>query len=159
LEIRVINVFLNHGVTLREVQRAAVAAASRLDSTHPFTSAQFRTDGRKILLEYISEGGSAELEEIADKQSVFRRIVEPFLNDIEFDGDRPILWWPAHQKKRIVIDPARSFGRPIVNNCGVPTEVLATAAQHAPIRDVARWYEVDRIDIRAATHYEASLAA
>jgi uncharacterized protein (DUF433 family) len=69
-------------------------------------------------------------------------------------------WWPLGEKRLVVLDPTRNFGRPIAALHGVPTEVLANAAQACQsITDVARWYEVPEAEIRDAIEFEQRLAA
>jgi uncharacterized protein (DUF433 family) len=58
------------------------------------------------------------------------------------------------------VDPARAFGRPIVANRGVPTEVLANAVKvEASIEKVAQLYDVLLVEVREALHFEQRLAA
>lgn len=67
-------------------------------------------------------------------------------------------WFPV-ASRRVVIDPARSFGQPIVQE-GVPTLVLAkTFAAEGSYSRVARWYDVDVRSVRAAVDFEHRLAA
>jgi uncharacterized protein (DUF433 family) len=59
-----------------------------------------------------------------------------------------------------VLDPTRNFGRPIVFRQGVPTEVLARAANACgSVDEVSRWYEVPRAEIEDAVEFEQQLAA
>jgi len=59
-----------------------------------------------------------------------------------------------------VLDPRRSFGRPIVALHGVPTEVLACAARACgSVNEVSRWYEVPEAEIEDAVEFEHALAA
>jgi uncharacterized protein (DUF433 family) len=62
--------------------------------------------------------------------------------------------------KSVVVDPARVFGRPIVVEGGVPTEVLADAvrAEGSPAR-VAKLYEVPLAAVQDALTFERQLAA
>ena len=47
---------------------------------------------------------------------------------VEFSvDDMPARWWPMGREETAGLDPARSFGQPIVNDGGVPTTVLADA--------------------------------
>jgi uncharacterized protein (DUF433 family) len=60
-----------------------------------------------------------------------------------------------------VIDPAISFGTPIIEAAGITTRVLA-AAYHANDRDaalVARWYDVEEKHVLAAVVFADRLAA
>jgi len=68
-------------------------------------------------------------------------------------------WFPS-TNRRIVIDPARSFGQPVVEKEGVPTSVLARSYKaEQSLKRVARWYDVDVRSVRAAVEFERRLAA
>jgi len=65
--------------------------------------------------------------------------------------------WP---KQSIVVDPARSFGRPIVQKVDVPTDVLAKAVRvEESLSLVAKWYDIPIEAVRAAVEFEERLAA
>jgi uncharacterized protein (DUF433 family) len=62
-------------------------------------------------------------------------------------------------RRSVLVDPGRSFGRPIVSR-GVPTEVLADAAKlEGSIDAVAALYEVPKAEVRSALIFEQRLAA
>ncbi len=64
------------------------------------------------------------------------------------------------EKRLVVLDPTRNFGRPIVARHGVPTEILANAAKATgSVAEVARWYEVSEREIQDAVEFEQRLAA
>jgi uncharacterized protein (DUF433 family) len=72
-----------------------------------------------------------------------------------------VRWFPMGEKRKVVvIDPQRAFGRPIVAEGGVPTEVLASAvAAEKSVERVARWYAVSPREVKAAVEFEQRLAA
>lgn len=117
-------------------------------------------DGKHII-EILGESGHAQLEEIVHGQRVFPSVIKPFIRDLEFSQDNRIgRWWPLGIKRRVVLDPARQFGQPIVAQAGVPTEVLFLAVKSGTSEDeVARWYEVSRRDVEDAVEFEKRLAA
>lgn len=98
--------------------------------------------------------------DLKKRQQVFRTIIEPSLRDLEFDASAVARWYPLGKGHRsIVIDPARSFGRPIVQR-GVPTEILAEAVKlEGSAGAVASLYEVPKADVLAAVEFEQRLAA
>ena len=59
-----------------------------------------------------------------------------------------------------MIDPTRSYGKPIAAKSGVPTQVLAQAYEaEGSYKAVAAWYEVDEAAVRHAVRYERRPAA
>jgi uncharacterized protein (DUF433 family) len=95
------------------------------------------------------------------RQGVFRTLVEPSLRDLEFDADVVARWHPLGTTRRsVVIDPARSFGRPLAAESGVPTQVLADAVRaEGSVERVARLYELAPAAVRDAVVFEQKLAA
>jgi len=159
-EVRFVDAFLKQGVSWPFLRRAHEMARNRYETDHPFCTLQFVTDGKHIF-EILRESGQAQLEEIVHGQRVFPGVVKPFVRDLEFSqDDRIARWWALGINRRVVLDPARQFGQPIVAQAGVPTEVLFLAVKSGTSEDeVARWYEVSRKDVEDAVEFEKRLAA
>ena len=67
-------------------------------------------------------------------------------------------WYPLWPRKTIVLDPRRSFGRPLIAN--VPADTLAAAARAEKSAEVAaRWYNVSADNVRDAVAWQDRLAA
>ena len=67
---------------------------------------------------------------------------------------------PFNGKSSIVIDPVRSFGKPLAADYGVPTVSLATAAKaETSVRQVASLFEVPVAVVNDAIAFERSLMA
>lgn len=143
------------------LRQARAKAQQMFAESHPFCTNRFVTDGREIFVELHRETGQSSLVEIVKSQQVFKQIVRPFLRQLEFGKNTGVVrWWPLGDERLVVLDPTRSFGRPIVSRHGVPTEVLAKAAKASgSIADVTRWFEVPEPEIRDAMEFEQRLAA
>lgn len=161
IEIRFVDAFLKAGVSWAMLRQARERAEEMFKVSHPFCTNRFVTDGREIFVELHRETGEPSLIEIVQRQAVFAQIIKPFLKELEFaEGSGLVRWWPLGEKRLVVLDPTRNFGRPIVARHGVPTEVLANAAKAAgSIAEVARWYEVPEREIHDAVEFEQQLAA
>ena len=158
IEVRVVDAFLRLGVSWPEVRRASAVAVEMLKTPHPFSTFHFRTDGRSIFARISNQVGEGMLQ-LAKRQHVFKEIIEPTLRDLEFSGEELLRWWPMGQRRRVVIDPARSFGRPVGSLSGVPTEILAAYAATTSCSDAAKWFEVEVSEVRHALQYERRAAA
>ena len=159
LELRFVDAFIRAGVSWRTMRKAHAKAQDKLVTTHPFCSNRIFTDGRSILLRQGEEDCDQVLINLANDQSEFSRIVEPFRKELEFSGD-DIVWWPLGKKRQIIVDPRRNFGQPTVATSGVPAIVLAKSAEaNKSIDEVARWYEVQSEEVRDAVAFEELLAA
>jgi len=110
------------------------------------------------LLKQAEEDSDQALLNLVTQQREFSRIVQDFLRELEFCGN-DVVWWPLGKGKQIVIDPRRNFGQPTVAKSGVPAITLARSVKaNSSIDVVARWYEVQREELRDAVEFEDSLA-
>jgi len=161
IEIRFVDAFLKAGVSWAMLRQARERAEEMFKVSHPFCTNRFVTDGREIFVHLHRETGEPSLIEIVQRQAVFAQIIKPFLKELEFaEGSGLVRWWPLGEKRLVVLDPTRNFGRPIVAPHGVPTEVLANATKAAgSVAEVARWYEVAEQEIHDAVEFEQRLAA
>lgn len=162
LEVRFVHAFRKHGVSLQTIRLASQRAREFFETDYPFTSRQFRTDGRTIFTSAMEEAGETELLDLVKQQYAFRKIIEPSLySGIEFDQHQVATrWYPTLRSKAVVLDPAVAFGKPIVTNGCVRTSVLYDAFNVEGDRNfVARLYEVPVAAVDAAIAFEESLAA
>ena len=115
LEIRFVNAFRQHGVSLQAIRSAADHARELFRQRYPFTRKRFLTDGRSIFTEVFEETGDETLLDLVKRQYVFKQVVSPSLySGIEYDHDDAKRWFPMRNSRRIVLDPDRAFGKPIV---------------------------------------------
>ena len=157
-EVRVANAFIQLGLSAQKVRRAIQLAQDLLGQDHPLSTARFRTDGRTVFLQVAKEDSDEQLFDLLKSQYAFKQIVGPSLKDLEFDKRGiPTLW---RVQKGIVVDPTRSFGQPIDEKTGVPTQQLAAAAiAEGSIEAAAKAYDVPASSVRRAAAYEGRLAA
>jgi uncharacterized protein (DUF433 family) len=161
IELRFVKAFRDAGLSLQTIRECFGRAVDMVHDARPFSTRRFRTDGRTIFFEITDGVREGELVDLKRRQNVFHRIVEPSLHDLEFDADVVARWYPLGMaRKSIVVDPGRSFGRPIVSNGGVPTETILRAVEAEGSRErVARLYEVPLGAVRDAVSFEQQLAA
>lgn len=158
MEVRATNQFLDAGVSPHTVRRAIMVAQEYVDTERPLSTTKFKTDGRSIFLE-IAEGDEDEkLLDLFKKQYAFSKIMERSLKDVEFEGISPRRWWVISEKAGVVVDPELSFGQPVEHETGIPTSVLAKAAEaEGSIAKAAKAWCVDRKHVQRAVAFEKSL--
>lgn len=158
LEVRLLDAFRQRGVSWRSIRIAAERAAEVLNTSHPFSTKVFRTDGRDILLELTQEeDGLGDLLNLVRDQWELRGVLSGVLGGaVEFNEEmEPARWWPMGYKRAVVVDPVRSFGAPIDPTSGVPTRVLAAAARAEGSQQAAAdWYRVPVKSVRDAVAFE-----
>ncbi|HPE80116.1 MAG TPA: DUF433 domain-containing protein [Gammaproteobacteria bacterium] len=162
LELMFVKNFRAHGVSLHAIRLAVARGAELFGSERPFVCQRFQTDGRSIFATVLEQSGEERLLDIVKSQYAFRDVISPSLSKgIEFDGRQQIArWFPMFPRKQVVLDPSRAFGRPIAQNSGVPTEVLAAAVKaEGTAKRVAHIYDVPLQEVKVAVQYEQELDA
>jgi uncharacterized protein (DUF433 family) len=113
-----------------------------------------------VFLRVADAAGRDELVEVLTRQKVFPDIIAPFLKQLDYNpGTHLARRWRIADG--VVLNPALSLGKPVVDGVFIKTEVLAAAYQ-ANNRDadaVAWWYNVSAEDVLTAVRFEADLAA
>ncbi len=162
IEVRFVNAFRQYGVSWKVLRATSLKARKIFGTSHPFSTKAFKTDGKTIFTEIAAELGGSEdpkLLDILRDQYVIRNILVPHLyKGLETRNGQIIRWW--HDRKRVVLDPERSFGQPVVHKDGIPTAVLAKAVKiEGSLERVASWFEVHAVSVQAAVDFEERLAA
>ncbi|HVT37336.1 MAG TPA: DUF433 domain-containing protein [Nevskiaceae bacterium] len=116
-----------HRVPLPEVRNAIAYLRKKFPSTHPLSDHAFQTDGVHLFVEKFGQLVNISM----DGQIAMKQMIESYLRGVERDPKGiPIkLYLPsrdvqASEPSKVVIDPSRGFGRPVVDGVGVRTEVV-----------------------------------
>jgi uncharacterized protein (DUF433 family) len=149
-----------NGVPLQTLRKVYARLQRDTGQKHPFALNRLATDGAEVFLRVADADGRDQLVEILTKQMVFPEIIEPFLKQLDYDPDTHLArrWRIADG---VLLNPALSLGKPVVDGVFVKTDVLADAyrANDKDADAVARWYNVSPEDVLTAVRFEASLAA
>jgi len=147
VELFWVKAFIEKRVKLGNVRKAAERLATRLNDPYPFASVELKLHGSELIAESF-EG----LVNPSIGQRVFD-VIRPFLEQLEFQPDGSAVWRPA---SGVVIDPKRSFGEPLVETCGIRTDILYNSymAEGRKAEPTADWYKVSPADVMTAYHYE-----
>lgn len=151
-----------HTVRWRAIRTAAETARRLLGSDHPFSTKRIHTDGRSVFLEAQQETGDPGLYDLTrDNFAILAVLSRSFVASVEYEGDDPRVWTPDQRFPRIVIDPRRSFGRPIERYSGTPAEALFDAwrAEGQSCARVARFYEIDPEAVDQAVRFSVERLA
>jgi uncharacterized protein (DUF433 family) len=151
----------HHRVQLPQVRAAVEYMRQRLGEERPLASSQFRTNGIDLFVEHAGD----LLNVSKQGQRALREDFERTLDRVEFssDGRRPIRLFPFTrpplladaQPKAVIVDPALSFGRPVLSGAFVRTEVIEGRFRAGDsIADMAKDYDVSGRDIEEALRFE-----
>lgn len=160
MEIRFLNAFREKGVSWHSIRIAAERVGRLIQSTHPFSTKVFKTDGRTILAEIADADGERLLDLVRNQWEIHKFVSRFLFAGIRFnESNEPRLWQPE-TGLHVVLDPMRSFGAPIARESGVPTRILAAAAKAERSQQAAaRMYDVGLRAVRDAVQFERRFAA
>lgn len=144
-----------HDVPLRSIRTALRYVRDELGLERPLLQQQFETDGVDLFVDHLDLLVNASRE----GQLGARALLSGALRRVERGADGlPIKLYPfpgsqsgADAPRHIVVDPAVSFGRPVIVGTGVPTqEVAARLRAGEGVRELADDFGVSEAQIVAA---------
>lgn len=168
VELMFIKGFRKAGAPWHSIREAASVATRLFETEHPFALRQFFADPTGVYAQLKEADENESMVKLAGNgQHVFGEIVRPYLGQLEFDPrEVPTRWWPRGKEARVVVDPAVSFGRPIVADTSIPTRALAEAldaeqrANPAKALERVCWlFKVPERHVQAAARFEQWLKA
>lgn len=116
-----------HAIQLPKVRTAIAYLRNHLHSRHPLADQQFETDGLDL---FVQKYGTL-INITRDGQLAMRNVLQSFLKRVKRDAQgAPVKLYlfvrgAIDEPFAVVVDPAVSFGRPVLEGTGIPTEVLA----------------------------------
>lgn len=163
VELMFVQALLQSGLSWPKVREASRVAARLLeDEPHPFATKRWFADAAAIYLRLGREHDEPILIEVAGHAQVsMEPVLKPYLKQLEFD-ERGIAerWYPMGSNRPVVLDPRRSFGMPVTERAGVPTDVIARLHDAGDSPSViAQWYQIDEVEVEAALEFEGALAS
>lgn len=153
-----------HRVALPKVRKAIDFVQQELGVERPLASSRFLTNGVALFVEH-----AGQLLNVSQQgQQALREDFERALTRIKFDQKRgtPLLLFPYTREastdapRTVLVDPARSFGRPVLAGAYVRTEVIESRFRAGDsIADMAADYGVGVAEIEEALRFEHRRAA
>ncbi|MCR4303887.1 MAG: DUF433 domain-containing protein [Gallionella sp.] len=154
-----------HKISLSKVRDSISYLRTQLGTDRPLIDKQFKTNGVDLFVEHAPH----LLNVSKQGQEALRGDFAVALARIERDrSGMPIRLFPfsrsttpdAKQPKSIVIDPRLSFGRPVLSDVAVPTEVIVGRFRAGDtLVEMAKDYGVDEEEIEEALRFEQRRAA
>jgi uncharacterized protein (DUF433 family) len=155
IEARIVNALRSKRIGLQTIRTCMERARTIVGQDRPFSTSQFKTDGKTIFLEITRGLDEPQLVDLKRSQGVFNRVVAPSLEDLDFGAEGAERWWLLHGKRTIVADPERAFGQPIIAAHGITTaRVVQAIGAEGSVARVAQLYEIKPALIRDALRYE-----
>ena len=151
IELMYVRGFRQSGVPLPELRDAGIRFRREWDTPFPLATKRFATDGRHLLV----EGGEYWRNALTGQQSVF---FEEMGRQLIHVGDLASEWRPLGRERSVLLNPNRSFGKPIDDASGAHTYVLSLAlSKEGDPSAVAWWYGTTSEAVEDAAKFEESM--
>lgn len=151
-----------HAIQLPQVRKAISYLRSQLQSRHPLADQQFETDGLHLFIEKYGR----LINITRDGQLAMRDVLQSFLKRVKRDAKgSPVKLYlfvrgAVEEPFAVVVDPVVSFGRPVLEGTGIPTEILAQRYKAGDsYEQLVEDYGRPKEEIEEAIRYELLKAA
>jgi uncharacterized protein (DUF433 family) len=154
-----------HGVRLPKVRRALDYVRRQFRVEHALINQAFQTDGLDLFVERYGELINASRE----GQHAMKEIIGVYLRRIEWDAKGlPIKLYPftrdteaeaapVSDPRVVVMNPAVSFGRPVIAGTGIPVSSIYERYRAGDsVADLAQDFSLDTSEIEEAIRCEAA---
>lgn len=146
-------------VSFSTIRKAREDLAARLGVEHPFAAQSLFVDGAKLL----TENDNLQYELGTNGQIAIRKVLEPFLKRVDFEETSRNLaerFYPQGREHHVVVDPRRSFGRPILSGTSITTEALASLYRGGESMEaIEQQFDLSKAEVRDALTFEDCIAA
>lgn len=147
-----------HGVPLPALREIHARLSKEYHTEHPFAHAKLRADGSAASVR--SHNRDRASADPITGHKMFPKLILPFLQQISYHPTtgEAARW---HIADGVMVDPGKSFGKPVLARNSIPTYIIAAEyqANHRNAERVAGWYDLTADEVMAAVRFEGSLAA
>jgi len=159
IEARFVRHFDHLGLSPQFIRKIADKLRQRHNTDHPFaTNKRFRTDGKTIIMETMTEDEKRLLNLRNDLFEMETIIEASLFENVLYADDLAYRWHPVRGLPRVALDPKYAFGRPVIEGAWVPTDTLYSAFQaEGSVASVAADFEIDKEAVEQAIEYEERL--
>lgn len=145
------------GVKAKAILKARSSIAEELKIDYPFASSKLLTDGKNIWYRFQEDIINAD----GSCQTNFVKFIEDFTINVDFSTKSFLAekLYPFGRDKRIVVDPHRQFGQPIIEGTSINAEVIYSMYRSGePIDSLAILYDLTEKDVNDAINFYRSVA-
>ena len=153
MEVATIGQLRKKGFSFKRIRQINAYCRLYLKQPRPLVTQRFKVAGRDIFLDedfdiLVDVGREAGM-------LAWREVLEPFLEDVEYENELARRWWPLGRNRMVVVDPDYGFGLPVVEGTGVRTEIIAERHRAGDSTDeIAYDFDVTPKQIKDALQWE-----
>ncbi len=156
IEVHVAAHFKSKGIIPRHIRKVHKILSNEWGIEHPFASQDLRTDNDVKQVIWSRSSDSALIDVL--KRQMVLETARPYLERIKYNlaSKMAELW---HIADGIVINPKVGFGKPVIENTGVSTLIVANQflANGRDAALVARMFKIAPASVLSAFEFERSL--
>ncbi|WAC10580.1 DUF433 domain-containing protein [Dyadobacter pollutisoli] len=145
------------GVSTQRIIKAHQVLEKALQTNYPFAKSDIFTDGIQVLF-------AGEVGEIikADEtlQLTIKEVFEPFCKKVDFNKNHfAERFFPLGKEHKIIIDPKRQFGQPVIGGTNVLTETVFNLFRGGEsIEVIVGLYDLTVDQVEDAIHFHRNVA-
>lgn len=142
------------GVQTGDIIKARIELSKIYKTPFPFAQKKIiesvKTDGKRIF--FVTKDGTVSLDGKKQFQIDF---VKVFFKNLEFDNDLLAdKLYPLGRNKKIIVDPSRQFGHPVVGNTNIYPETIYNLHKAGePTKFIAHIYEIGEQEVLDAIEF------
>ena len=158
VEVAAIRGLRDLGFSLPQIREVVRGCQDVFESERPLLSHRFKVGGRDA---FVEEPGGVLVSVLEGRRkTAWDKVLSPFLETVEYDGEWAFRWWPRGRSTQVVVDPRFGFGLPVAADTGVRTEVLFERAEVGEsVEQIAADFGVAAEVVRDAIEFERFLSA
>lgn len=140
------------GVKAKAILKARAYIAKELKLEYPFASSKLLTDGKRIWYKFQDDIINAD----GSSQTNFVKIIEEFATNVDFSSTTFLAekYWPFGKNLKIVVDPHRQFGQPVIEGTSINAEVIYSMYKSGePIDAIAILYDLTEKEVNDAINF------
>lgn len=153
IEVATIGRLRDKGFSFKRIRQINAYCRIALGMPRPLVTEKFRVAGEDIFVAdefgiLVNVGREAGMQ-------AWEEVLEPFLDDVEYEEQIVRRWWPLGKDVAVLVDPNYGFGLPVVEGTGVRTEIIAERHRAGDSDDEISYdFDVTPKQIRDALRWE-----
>jgi uncharacterized protein (DUF433 family) len=124
VEVATIGKLRDKGFSLKRIRQINAYCRVALKVQRPLVTERFRVAGQDIFVDDYDFGILVNVGPEAGMRA-WEEVLEPFLEDVEYEEQIVRRWWPLGKSVGVVVDPDYGFGLPVIAGTAVRTEIIA----------------------------------
>lgn len=153
---------LREKVSVQALRRVYRRLSEMWQTAHPFSRQEFYTDksGRRVFVTIVrDQDQDSEFIEVIERQHAMPEVLMPILTKIHYDPDT-MFAQKLPLTEGVSIDPRRRYGKPIVESCGLATEIINETflSNGRDIDRVADWLGINPSEVVHAVQFEEAFS-